>query len=218
MPVLPLFPMHVVVFPGQRQQLHIFEPRYRRLVREVLDEEAPFGIVLIKRGREVGGGAVPVDTGCAVRIREHQELEDGRYNLLCEGTQRFRIRDLLGEEPFLRAEVEFLPEPEDASDEATQEAAAGVAEQLAEHMRLVLALQDGWQREFRFPAPPARLADHAGARLEAPAQIKQQVLEAPTVGRRLELLSKRLQIENRVLAERVVLHRRQKLAGLGVLN
>ncbi len=218
MPILRLFPLNTVVFPGQRIPLHIFEPRYRQLVREVLDEDAEFGIALIKQGREAGGGATPVDVGCAVRIVDAYETEDGRWDIVCEGIRRFRITENLGEDPFLRCEVEFLGPPEDAQDEPAQEAARELAEIYGEHLRLILSLQDCWQRDFPVPRSSIALADLVAARLEIPQSVKQELLESPQVARRLEMLVEVLAVENGQLKRRLAGHQRKRVAGLGVLN
>lgn len=218
MPILRLFPLNTVVFPGQRIPLHIFEPRYLELVREVLDEDTEFGIALIKQGREAGGGATPVDVGCAVRIVDADETEDGRWDIVCEGTRRFRITENLGEDPYLRCEVEFLGAPEDAKSEATREAARTLAEVYGDHLRLILSLQDCWQREFPMPRSSAALADLVAGRLEIPQAIKQELLESPDVARRLEMLVKVLEVENGQLKRRLASHQRKRVAGLGVLN
>ena len=94
--VMPIFPLNTVVFPGQQLPLHIFEPRYLRLVADVMRDEGEFGIALIESGREVGGGAVPREVGCAVRITELQEAPGGRYNVICSGTRRYRIVQSVG--------------------------------------------------------------------------------------------------------------------------
>ncbi len=213
-----MFPLNLVIFPSQQQALHIFEPRYRQLVQETLDDNAPFGIALIREGGEAGGGATTFDVGCAVRLRHVQNLADGRYNIICEGTRRFRIVAPLGEDPYLRAEVEFLADPDDANDEAAAGIAPVISAKFKEHIRLTLALQDGWQRTAHLPARPVALADHVAARLDVPTGAKQEILQAPLVFTRLEFLLKALQRENTALAERLILHRRQKLQGLGVLN
>ena len=218
MPILPVFPLNSVVFPGQRLPLHIFEERYRRLVREVMDQDGEFGIALIVRGREVGGNAEPAEVGCAVRITQAEELQDGRFNIACDGTRRFRILDLLGEDPYLRAQVEFLPDPNDAESKPAKELSAELAEQFSRHLQLVLALQNSWQRGFRFPRPPIALSDHVAGNIEIASRLKQEVLQADRVTRRLELLLRSLRAEDARLAEQVRLQRQQKLAGLGILN
>ena len=109
---LPLFPLHTVLCPGVALPLHIFEPRYRALVARCLDEGSPFGIVLIRDGREVGGGPTSIATiGTVAEIREAGKFSDGRYELLVVGVRRFRIESVtVGREPYLIGQVEELEE------------------------------------------------------------------------------------------------------------
>jgi len=116
---LPLFPMNSVLCPGIALPLHIFEDRYRELVRHCIDTTSPFGIVLISEGREVGTGAISfTGIGTIAEIRDAGRYEDGRYDLLVVGTRRFEIRRVLsGRRPYLMAEVDVLDET--VGDEAT---------------------------------------------------------------------------------------------------
>jgi Uncharacterized protein, similar to the N-terminal domain of Lon protease len=109
---LPLFPLHTVLCPGVALPLHIFEPRYRALVKHCLDDDSPFGIVLIRDGREVGGGPTSIATvGTVAEIREAGKFSDGRYELLVVGVRRFRIESVtVGREPYLIGQVEELEE------------------------------------------------------------------------------------------------------------
>jgi Lon protease-like protein len=109
---LPLFPLHTVLCPGVALPLHIFEPRYRALVARCLDEGGPFGVVLIRDGREVGGGPTSIATvGTVAEIREAGKFSDGRYELLVVGVRRFRIESVtVGREPYLIGQVEELEE------------------------------------------------------------------------------------------------------------
>jgi Lon protease-like protein len=216
--VIPIFPLNTVVFPGQQLPLHIFEPRYRRLVADVRRDEGEFGIALIDTGPEVGGGAVPREVGCAVRITELQELPDGRFNVICRGTRRFRLLESLDEAPYLRAEVEFPPRPEDAGDEETAERAGDVREMFADHLGLALAIEGGWQRRMRTPDDPVRLADAVGAAVAASIGHKQAILEATRLATRLEIGQRLLEAGNRSLREQLALRRRLKLGGLGAQN
>ena len=218
MSVLPLFPLNQVVFPGQQQALHIFEPRYRQLVQETIDDGTPFGIALIREGPEIGGGATTHEIGCAVQLKHVQDLPDGRYNIVCLGTQRFRVVEPLGEDPYLRAEVAFLDDPHDADDEPVAGLTPAVAAQFRRYSALTLALQDSWQRLVPHPIRPVSLADYAAARLDVSTRVKQEVLKEPTAFNRLEFLLRVLQKENETLAQRVLLHRRRKLHGLGAVN
>ncbi len=109
---LPLFPLNTVLCPGIALPLHVFEDRYRAMVRHCLESATPFGIVLIRQGREVGTGAISfTGIGTIAEIRDAGTYDDGRYDLLVVGTRRFEIRRVLsGRRPYLVAEVDVLAE------------------------------------------------------------------------------------------------------------
>src|SRR5215210_7826858 len=105
-----MFPLGTVLFPGAYLSLHVFEPRYRALVQACLDGTPEFGVVLIERGSEVGGGDSRFDVGCVARIIEAGESPDGRWALGTVGTRRVRVREWLPEAPFPRADLEDWPD------------------------------------------------------------------------------------------------------------
>jgi Lon protease-like protein len=109
---LPLFPLHTVLCPGIALPLHIFEERYRELVRHCIETESPFGVVLIREGHEVGAGAIAFSAvGTLAEIRQAGRYPDGRYDLLVVGTARFAIEDVrVDEQPYLVAEATILDE------------------------------------------------------------------------------------------------------------
>jgi ATP-dependent Lon protease len=109
---LPLFPLNTVLCPGIALPLHVFEDRYRALVRHCLDTTSPFGIVLIREGREAGKGAITFSgIGTIAEIRDVGRHDDGRFDLLVVGTRRFGIRRVLDDRrPYLVAEVDLLDE------------------------------------------------------------------------------------------------------------
>ncbi len=109
---LPLFPLNSVLCPGIALPLHIFEDRYRAMVRHCLETTSPFGVVLIREGREVGAGSISfTGVGTIAEIRDAGTYDDGRYDLLVVGTRRFEIRRVLsGQRPYLVAEVDILDE------------------------------------------------------------------------------------------------------------
>ncbi len=109
---LPLFPLNTVLCPGIALPLHIFEERYRALVRHCIETTSPFGIVLIREGREVGTGAISfTGIGTIAEIRDAGRDDDGQFDLLVVGTRRFEIRRVLsGRRPYLVAEVDLLDE------------------------------------------------------------------------------------------------------------
>jgi uncharacterized protein len=110
---LALFPLHTVLCPGVALPLKVFEERYRAMIRRCLQQDEPFGVVLIRDGREVGPGATSIATvGTIAEIREASKYSDGRYDLLVVGTHRFRIESVaVGRQPYLVANVTELDEP-----------------------------------------------------------------------------------------------------------
>ena len=107
---LPLFPLNTVLFPGMPLPLHIFEERYKRLIRDCLEIHQPFGVVLIRKGDEANGPlAEPHEIGCTARIVDIQPLSDGRINIITLGENRFRIHSLHYELPYLVGKVELFP-------------------------------------------------------------------------------------------------------------
>jgi hypothetical protein len=104
-----MFPLSTVLFPGAGLPLHVFEARYRALMSDCLDQDGEFGVVLIARGSEVGGGDQRVDVGTVARIDQVAELEDGRMLVMARGDRRVRVDRWLADEPYPRAVVAELP-------------------------------------------------------------------------------------------------------------
>jgi Lon protease-like protein len=103
-----MFPLGSVLFPHAELPLHVFEPRYRALTEACLAGDGEFGVVLIERGSEVGGGDTRFSVGTVARIVAAVRLPDGRYLLATVGTRRLRVREWLPDDPYPRAEVELL--------------------------------------------------------------------------------------------------------------
>src|SRR5436309_15818817 len=106
--LLPLFPLSAVLFPGNVLPLHIFEERYKLLVRRCRDSDGKMGIVAIRKGEEVGETAEPHDVGTLARITRIDALSEGRINLAVVGERRFRISRLDRDEPYLRGQVDLI--------------------------------------------------------------------------------------------------------------
>ena len=136
---MPMFPLGAVLFPSLGLPLHVFEPRYRDMTRHLLTDgvEPEFGVVLIERGREVGGGDVRSTVGTVARLREAAELPDGRWALLAVGVRRLRVLEWLPDDPWPRALVEDFPDRA-GGDDATD--AGGRWQALEATLRRVLAL------------------------------------------------------------------------------
>lgn len=187
MGTLPMFPLGSVLLPGSLLPLHVFEPRYRALVRDCLDADRRFGVVLIERGSEVGGGDVRASIGTVARIVDVAELPDGRFALTAVGTDRLRVTRWLDDDPYPRAEVEDWPDPEPTND-----LAPAVAD-IEQRLRRILAMRT----ELGDPSPPVtstlpvewRLATYQAAALAplGPAD-RQALLASPTLDQRIEEL------------------------------
>jgi uncharacterized protein len=112
---LPLFPLGTVLFPGLVLPLHIFEDRYKQLVRDLLDGPEPrrFAVIAIREGRETGvdGVSALYEIGCVATVREITEVADGRYELIAVGAERFKLHSLDDAKPYLGADIEVLDEP-----------------------------------------------------------------------------------------------------------
>jgi Lon protease-like protein len=107
---IPLFPLNVVLFPGEPLPLHIFEPRYRRMVRQCLDAKAPFGMLLA-----LSDGVAHV--GCSAEILEvTKSYQDGRMDILTVGRNRFRVVDLFTDDPLLHGNVDYMVDDDAALD------------------------------------------------------------------------------------------------------
>jgi Lon protease-like protein len=141
--MLPLFPLGTVLYPGLLLPLHIFEERYRQLVRDLLaDGEGPrFGVVAIREGRETGVSGVSAlyPVGCTAVLRQVQKYPDGRYDIVTVGVQRFRLLAVDESQPYLRGEVELLPE-EAGDPAAAQLAARAVRPAFSEYLRALASL------------------------------------------------------------------------------
>jgi len=196
-----MFPLHTVLFPGVALPLHVFEPRYRALTRHCLDGDGRFGVVLIERGSEVGGGDARLSVGTCARIVEAAELPDGRWVLMVLGVERVGVRRWLPDDPYPQAEVDLLGERPAGPDAEEQR---GVVERL---LRQALALK----AELGEPAAAATVeldADPAAAAYQAAALAPlgpldgQRVLEQDGADERLVVLASLLAEEVSVLAQR----------------
>jgi Lon protease-like protein len=154
---VPLFPLPIILFPGQTLPLHIFEPRYKAMLARCLREQIPFGLVLVREGGRLGRGT-PHSIGTFARVVQVQEVPEGScpqpaphsgncYNIACYGEGRFRVTAMD------RAEAEYLVgDVEEYPDEAVPlPALAMVAQRVSslfdEYYRSLISLMGGWQRE-----------------------------------------------------------------------
>ena len=112
--VIPLFPLHTVLFPGGPLPLRIFETRYTDMVRRCMREQQPFGVVLIQEGEEAGPVATTATVGCSARIADFYTLQDGLLGISCVGERKFRVQRVWRAADGLNmGEVSWLaPEPQ----------------------------------------------------------------------------------------------------------
>lgn len=111
---IALFPLNVVLFPGAPLPLHIFEPRYRQMVKDCLEEKTEFGMLLA-----LSNGVARV--GCTAEIVEvAKRYNDGRMDILTVGRAPFRVVELLTENPLLEGQVDYLEDRETRSNEGIQ--------------------------------------------------------------------------------------------------
>ena len=117
----PMFALQSVLLPGMPLPLHVFEPRYVAMLDTVMATDNEMGVVLIERGREVGGGDVRCDVGTMARVVETQELTDGRLLVMALGVRRIRVRRWLPDDPYPCADTDDWPdEPEEEAPEAPE--------------------------------------------------------------------------------------------------
>jgi Lon protease-like protein len=193
-----------VLFPGLLLPLNVFEPRYRQLVQdlEVLPEaDRAFGVIGIRQGREVGtDGTQDLYTiGCLAQVKRIEPQDDGRYHLVTAGSRRFRLREVIREEtPYLRAEVEWLPEGD-------PEPALALREPLTAAFHAYLsALGAARQVELELPDPPADplvLGYLVAATMLADLTVKQELLEAADGAARMQAELRLLRRETALLAK-----------------
>ena len=130
---LPMFPLGTVLVPKAVVPLHVFEPRYQTMLVDVMAGDRKFGVVLIERGSEVGGGDVRTDVGTAVQVVELRPIAASRWVVVVAGTERITVDRWLSDDPYPRAEVSAFPDEPGPSVDAQEWKA------LKRRMRQVLA-------------------------------------------------------------------------------
>lgn len=188
-----MFPLGTALLPGEPLPLRIFEPRYRQMLADCLGtakESGRFGVVLIARGSEVGGGDTRTEVGTFARIENLLRQPDGRASLTCTGTQRFRVREWLPDDPYPRAITEVLPDPVIGDDDRSALTELSVA---------IRSLVDAVAAARNAPLDSLPtfddddLAEHGvfgwAARLPIGAADRQRLLECTTVAEQVTVLA-----------------------------
>ena len=202
--MLPLFPLSTVLFPGMRLPLHIFEERYRLLAAHLQAQPEPrrFGVIAIRKGREVGADGITAlyDVGCVADVRQIVPHPDGRFDLGTVGAERFRLLRLDDSLPYFQGEVELLAEEEPAGrpgpgrrgeDAEAANAAAFATRRVQDGFRGYLnALADrggGVISVADLPDEAVLLSYVVGAAMIIDLPERQSLLAAPTALERLRL-------------------------------
>jgi Lon protease-like protein len=185
-----LFPLGIVLLPSEHVPLHIFEPRYKELIAECLEQEREFGLIYADEDgvREVGTRARVVDV--------LEEFQDGRLNVVVEGAARFRVERLTRGRSYLTAMVAPAPDGRGRPDQDTVERAVG-------SFRALAALAGVEPNEVDETA--SQLAFEIAAQVELPTEAKQRLLELDEEQQRLELVVGLLDaVREALLAARVL--------------
>ena len=188
---LPLIPLNAVLFPGEYLPLHIFEQRYRELVKYCIRNESSFGIVMIKDDDEVGDTATPCKVGTVVDLVDVSRFPDGRMNIMTAGRSRFEILEVEEEFPYLVARVRMLDSLNNTNDTELDDISAKTREIYIEYETLSNCLMFTWRPPSEIPQHPNDLAFQIGTRLRISLETKQELLEIATID---ELLRREIEI------------------------
>jgi uncharacterized protein len=186
---LPLFPLGLVLVPGLLLPLHVFEDRYRQMVAELLERPEPeqeFGVVAIRTGREVGADGVTAlhDVGCTARLRRVVPHDDGSYDLVTTGVERFRLTAVEHDRPYLTGVVERLGDDVGPAEEAAVLAAA-VGEAYAVHQRALAVARGQRAPTPELPDDPLDLSYLVAASVRVDLEDQQALLAQPDAAARL---------------------------------
>ncbi len=191
---VPMFPLGTVLLPGGILPLHIFEDRYRELTDYCLRNEAQFGVVLIERGQEVGGGDVRASVGCLADIIQHEGFPDGRSNVVVLGTSRINIKEWKSDDPYPTALVTEIV------DTSSEESLGRALEVLR---RLRMFLEAAQKRGYRVPpidekalavgVESAELTYRIAEVTPAGPFDRQRLLTASSCEERLDIIEEQLQ-------------------------
>jgi Lon protease-like protein len=197
---LPLFPLpQTVLFPGAILPLHIFEPRYRAMVHDVLETHRTMAVVMITDPRPIDAFGHPQIAGVAGvgTILDHVELPGGRYNILLRGRARVRLRELAFVPPYRRAAAEVLEPPAEGVSQSDLSALISSATLFASFVR-----ERERKFEFRLPrdAPAALVADLCANHLVLDPRERQAVLETLDPGARVRRVAEALAMQSLTLA------------------
>jgi Lon protease-like protein len=198
--VLPLFPLEqVVLFPGMSLPLRIFEERYKVMIGACHLTDQLFGVLLIRRGTEVGAPAQPERIGCTARMLRVDRLPDGRMNILTIGERRFRLRGAprVMPEGYLVGDVQLLSD--ESSVRVAPELLSNVTAEFGKYQAAILEMSRGLEPAAppELPGDPVRVSYRVASTLHVHPRERQQLLEIDDLESRLRQELSLLQRENR---------------------
>jgi Lon protease-like protein len=191
---LPLFPLSVVLFPGQTLPLHIFEPRYRVMIRSCIEHDAPFGVVLLRDEPP----HVPHTIGTSARVTDVRRLSDGRMNILTVGEMRFQVHNFrMSEHGYLVGEVSALPFVEDV--EQSDPILRSVLRLIRRYLTLIAMANEQRFNVDQLPVRPVELAVFTAVALDLPLEEKQKLLAQACISDLLKMEESLLRQETKML-------------------
>jgi Lon protease-like protein len=190
--IIPIFPLPLVQFPGALTPLHIFEPRYRKLLDDIMKTDKTLGITCSSAEQDQALEPLPGSIGCMVEIVAMEGLPDGRSNIVCLGKSRYRTLEYLEGEPYLQAKVE--PFEEDAAEEAElleklAESVGALFQRAVRAVQTMKELTTGQLEAPELPNDPPGLSFIVASTLEIKLEEKQELLEMTDTGERLRRLA-----------------------------
>ncbi|HEV2179885.1 MAG TPA: LON peptidase substrate-binding domain-containing protein [Gemmatimonadaceae bacterium] len=212
--LLPLFPLPVVLFPGTARPLHIFEPRYRRMLADCLEGDRRFGL-LFCADTEHERALPPGQVGCVARIETADPLPDGRSNIIVAGEDRFALaRFVESDSPYLVGEiVDYVDEPElDAELDPLADSVRTAFERLVLAVR---AIADQRAPVPELPHDPSRIAYHVASVIDTPVTARYELLRSRSALARLRAVATILEQAVPAVERRAAQHQRARTNGSG---
>ena len=200
---LPLFPLQTVLYPGLPIPLHVFEDRYRKMFKRVLDGDRRFGVVAIVRGRDVDAGATYHPVGCVAEVAEVDRHADGRLDVVARGRSRFEIDGVAQAAPYIVAEVRELPE---ATGDGAEQRAVKAARLFTRYVATLLRMANEPAEPVDIPDDPVAASYLIATGLQVDLADKQRLLTIPSA-------SERLAAEATLLRRELVLLEHFRVAG-----
>ena len=200
---LPLFPLQTVLYPGLPIPLHVFEDRYRKMFKRVLDGDRRFGVVAIVRGRDVDAGATYHPVGCVAEVAEVDRHADGRLDVVARGRSRFEIDGVAQAAPYIVAEVRELPE---ATGDGAEDRAVKAGRLFTRYVATLLRMANEPAEPVDVPDDPVAASYLIATGLQVDLADKQRLLSIPSA-------SERLAAEATLLRRELVLLEHFRVAG-----